>query len=82
MTNLSCQRPDLREYEKTGQPTRFHFSNNKRIEDIVLDLDAGRYVSTSYFNKGNHGYDNYLTPMNVSTLKPMQVRTTQNEMVR
>lgn len=66
MKNLSCQRPDLRQYEKAGLPTRFHFSNNRRIEDIVLDLDAGRYgsVSSSWYNMGNHGYDNYFTAMN------------------
>lgn len=68
MKKLACQRPDLRQYEKEGLPTRFHFSNNRRIEDIVLDMDAGRYgsVSSDYFNNGNHGYDNYFAAMNVS----------------
>ena len=69
MRNITCQRADLRQYEKSGLPTRFHMSNNDRIEDIVLDIDAGRYVSSSgYYGNGNHGYDNYFTAMNVNSL--------------
>ncbi|KAA0201529.1 hypothetical protein HAZT_HAZT005420, partial [Hyalella azteca] len=66
MRKLACQRTDMRTYEKSGLPKRFHFSNNRRIEDIVLDLDDGRYgsVSSSYYNNGNHGYDNYFPAMN------------------
>ena len=77
MRNLTCQRVDLRQYERSGLPTRFHFSNNKRIEDIVLDLDAGRYgsISSDWYNLGNHGYDNYNTEMAVSSAEKTRVRS-------
>ena len=65
MNDLACKRSDLRQYEKNGLPRRFHFSNNKRIEEIVLDVDAGRIVSSSWYISGNHGYDNYNQEMNV-----------------
>ena len=39
---LSCKREDLRAFTKQGLPHRLHFSNNPRIEDIVLDMDPGR----------------------------------------
>ena len=68
MDKLSCVRSDLRQYEKQGLPTRFHFSNNRRIEDIVLDVDPGRFVDTKWYDLGNHGYDNYFETMNVSAL--------------
>ncbi|KAF2368934.1 Type I phosphodiesterase/nucleotide pyrophosphatase/phosphate transferase [Trinorchestia longiramus] len=66
MEKLACNRTDLRVYEKEGLPKRFHFSNNVRIEDIVLDLDAGRFTTVydDYYSDGNHGYDNYFSSMN------------------
>ncbi|XP_069167904.1 venom phosphodiesterase-like isoform X2 [Procambarus clarkii] len=66
MEELSCQRKEMRVYPREGLPTRFHFSNNRRIEDIVLDLDPG-FVATISFgltSKGHHGYDNYFNDLN------------------
>lgn len=68
LEKLTCQREELRAYDYRDLPTRFHFSNNRRIEDIVLDLDAGYTVSVSsdFYLEGQHGYDNYEQKMNVS----------------
>ncbi|XP_063883864.1 venom phosphodiesterase-like [Scylla paramamosain] len=61
MSKLACKREELRVYQREDLPTRLHFSNNRRIEDIVLDLDPGYVatVSSSFSNLGNHGYDYY-----------------------
>lgn len=66
LEKLTCQREELRAYDYRDLPTRFHFSNNRRIENIVLDLDAGYTVSVSsdFYLKGQHGYDNYEQKMN------------------
>lgn len=70
MEQLSCVRSDLRVYEREGLPTRFHFANNRRIEDIVLDMDPGftASISSEWYAKGQHGYDNYFSVMNVRVL--------------
>lgn len=67
MSKLACQREELRLYRREELPTRLHFSNNRRIEDIVLDLDPGYVVSVSFnlSNLGQHGYDYYYQTMNV-----------------
>ena len=69
MSKLACKREELRVYLREDLPTRLHFSNNRRIEDIVLDLDPGYVatVSSSFSNLGNHGYDYYNHEMDVST---------------
>jgi len=68
LQQLSCKRPDLRQFAKGGLPRRWHFSNDRqhRIEDIVLDMDPGRTVpdGSGWVNRGNHGYDNYHPAMN------------------
>ncbi|XP_042858870.1 venom phosphodiesterase-like [Penaeus japonicus] len=66
LEKLSCQREELRAYDYRDLPTRFHFSHNRRIEDIVLDLDPGFTVTTSsdFYLEGQHGYDNYFQKMN------------------
>ncbi|KAG0720324.1 Venom phosphodiesterase 2 [Chionoecetes opilio] len=57
--------PYMRAYKPQDLPTRFHYSNNRRIGDIVLDFDSGFF--TTYQNgsilKGEHGYDNHLSTM-------------------
>ncbi|XP_076035464.1 venom phosphodiesterase-like isoform X2 [Oratosquilla oratoria] len=65
LKNLTCQRSEMRAYPRTGLPTRFHFTNNRRIEEVVLDLDPGYTVSYSsnWFLEGQHGYDNYFSQM-------------------
>ena len=71
MNKLACQREELRVYRKGDLPTRLHFSNNRRIEDIILDLDPGYVVSTSFgiTTLGNHGYDYHNHAMNVSVMQ-------------
>lgn len=66
MEDLVCRRDEMRVFEREGLPTRFHFSNNRRIEPIVLDLDPGFTGETGYdfFLNGEHGYDNYFSLMN------------------
>lgn len=65
MSNLSCKRPDMRVYSPADLPKRFHFSNNRRISDVIVNLDAGKTVTTntSWFLGGQHGYDNYFKEM-------------------
>lgn len=68
MGKLACKREELRVYLREDLPTRLHFSNNRRIEDIVLDLDPGYVttVSSNFSLQGNHGYDYYYHEMDVS----------------
>lgn len=70
MSKLACVREGMRVYRYEDLPTRLHFSNNRRIEDIIIDLDPGYVVSVSYdlSNLGQHGYDYYQETMNVSGL--------------
>nr|XP_045626408.1 venom phosphodiesterase-like [Procambarus clarkii] len=66
MKKLSCQRKEMRVYPREGLPTRFHFSNNRRIEPIVLDLDPGfvTKIYSTYSLEGQHGYDSHYRTMN------------------
>ncbi|XP_069945241.1 venom phosphodiesterase isoform X1 [Cherax quadricarinatus] len=66
MDKLVGQKKEMRVYPKEDLPTRYHFSNNRRIESIVLDLDAGWTTNISYPDalEGQHGYDNFFTSMN------------------
>ncbi|KAK7066956.1 ectonucleotide pyrophosphatase phosphodiesterase [Halocaridina rubra] len=67
MNALSCQRPEMRVYEKTTLPIRWHMNNQRSVEDIVLDVDAGYSVggdSSFKADAGEHGYDNFFSVMN------------------
>ncbi|XP_076035320.1 venom phosphodiesterase-like [Oratosquilla oratoria] len=66
LRNLTCRRPELRAYTKKGRPSRFHYTNNRRIEEVVFDLDPGYTISYSSnsADEGEHGYDNYAKEMN------------------
>nr|XP_045625603.1 venom phosphodiesterase 2-like [Procambarus clarkii] len=64
---LSCKRPEMRVYDKSTLPVRWHIGQQRRVEDIVFDLDDGFQVAkdnkyTTY--GGDHGYDNYFSSMN------------------
>lgn len=71
MSKLACIRDEMRVYRREDLPTRLHFSNNRRIEDIIVDLEPGYVGSVSYDNSnlGQHGYDYYEETMNVSELQ-------------
>ncbi|KAK7083710.1 hypothetical protein SK128_014600 [Halocaridina rubra] len=66
MEQLSCKHNSMRVFERAGLPTRLHFAKNRRIEDIVLDMDPGytASVTSDWYLMGQHGYDNYATVMN------------------
>ncbi|RXG54686.1 Ectonucleotide pyrophosphatase/phosphodiesterase family member 1 [Armadillidium vulgare] len=67
MNQLSCKVPQMRVYHKRHLPTRWHFGTQRRIENIVLDLDAGYQADFdgSYRpDEGDHGYDNIFYVMN------------------
>eukprot|EP00794_Sanderia_malayensis_P008019 gene8019-8878_t len=70
LTNLECKHENLRAYAKGSatMPSRIHYSNSRRIGDIVLISDVGwsilkRTGSCSSYYKGSHGYDNFHTEM-------------------
>ncbi|XP_045128469.1 venom phosphodiesterase 2-like [Portunus trituberculatus] len=67
MNSLSCRRPELRVYERTSLPARWHMGSQRRVEDIVVDLDPGFSVggdASFMADAGDHGYDNYFAVMN------------------
>ena len=69
MKTLSCRDPLLRVYHRRQLPVRWHMSAQPRVEDIVLDLDAGYQaaIKPNYeSDAGDHGYDYYFSVMNVS----------------
>lgn len=67
MSKLACKRDAMRVYRREDLPTRLHFANNRRIEDIIVDLAPGYVASVSYdlSNLGQHGYDFYHETMHV-----------------
>ncbi|KAJ8394659.1 hypothetical protein AAFF_G00044620 [Aldrovandia affinis] len=63
--NMTCTKPDqeVKPYLKPHLPKRFHYANNRRIEDVTvlvnaLWLFASYEDSLSYCSGGTHGYDN------------------------
>ncbi|XP_063883687.1 venom phosphodiesterase-like isoform X2 [Scylla paramamosain] len=61
LNKLSCPpgAPSIRAFPPEDLPTRFHYSYNSRIGDIVLDFDSGYYTTYNYTLDGEHGYDNH-----------------------
>nr|XP_002120081.1 venom phosphodiesterase 2-like isoform X2 [Ciona intestinalis] len=64
-SQLSCQTEDTRWQvfsKQTDLPKRYHYANNKRIEEIQLVVDdewlAGSTNTTTFCDGGMHGYDN------------------------
>jgi hypothetical protein len=39
MANMSCKTPHLKVFEKSQLPKRHHYANNKRIDDIIVDVE-------------------------------------------
>lgn len=65
---LECGDTHIRVFTKEGVPMRLHYTNNKRIDDVILDADDQWVISrsgssSSCFLKGNHGYDNLYASM-------------------
>ncbi|KAL8580376.1 hypothetical protein ACOMHN_037475 [Nucella lapillus] len=67
VNKLECSEPHMRVYTKESMPMRHHYTNNARIDDVLLDADdrwlISRSGSTKYCNGGNHGYDNLYASM-------------------
>ncbi|XP_076061397.1 venom phosphodiesterase-like [Oratosquilla oratoria] len=64
---LACRRREMRVYLKEVMPVRWHLNNQRRVESLVLDLNAGYSVGadrTFKADNGDHGYDNYFASMN------------------
>ncbi|XP_045621686.2 venom phosphodiesterase isoform X1 [Procambarus clarkii] len=71
LRRLSCQLEGMRVFRPEDLPKRLHYSNNRRLGDIVLDLDPGYFVKDLRPNiksrpplQGLHGYDYYFPEMN------------------
>lgn len=67
MRQLSCRREEMRVYDPKGLPKRVHFSYNRRIEDLIIDVDPGYALNLKpmdWVMDGVHGYDNIFPEMN------------------
>ncbi|RXN25203.1 ectonucleotide pyrophosphatase phosphodiesterase family member 2-like protein [Labeo rohita] len=75
VANMSCKRPEqqITPYLKHHLPKRFHYANNRRIEDVSVLVNPRwlfeRYPgSLTFCSGGNHGYDNDVYSMQASFL--------------
>lgn len=54
--------PNLKVWEKNEIPERLHYGSNPRIQDIVIEAEAGYSVgfnpNSKHYSGGTHGYDN------------------------
>ncbi|XP_063593614.1 ectonucleotide pyrophosphatase/phosphodiesterase family member 1-like [Penaeus indicus] len=56
-----CKNPRVRVLQKSLLPRRYHYANNHRIEDVILDTKPGTRVVIDFKNyckKGEHGFNN------------------------
>ncbi|KAK7482281.1 hypothetical protein BaRGS_00026524, partial [Batillaria attramentaria] len=59
--SLECETNHYRVFTKDSVPKRFHFANNDRIGDVIVDVQDGWLVygkTPRNCLAGNHGYDN------------------------
>lgn len=66
LKNLICANPHLNVYTKTTLPVRHHYTNNNRIDSVLLDVESEWLVTRNFINTcsgGNHGYDNIYKSM-------------------
>ncbi|KAB7499304.1 Venom phosphodiesterase 2 [Armadillidium nasatum] len=57
---LKCTESSLRALEKNEVPIRYHYTNNPRIGDLILDAKSGSRIATAKEDKcldGEFGYD-------------------------
>ncbi|KAG8181347.1 hypothetical protein JTE90_007755 [Oedothorax gibbosus] len=69
-SQLRCRSEHLRVFEKEHLPVRMHYRDNRRIEPIILDTDAGWTIfkedylpSHKWCTGGAHGYDHFFPDM-------------------
>ncbi|XP_069126683.1 uncharacterized protein [Argopecten irradians] len=64
---LMCNTSVMKVFTKDTVPKRFHYLNNPRVGDILLDMADRWLVSTSSYysgcDGGNHGWDNIFRSM-------------------
>ncbi|XP_078319808.1 uncharacterized protein LOC111119482 isoform X2 [Crassostrea virginica] len=66
MDLLNCKSGHLQMFSKSDVPVRHHYTNNKRIGDVIMDVQAQWMVAkdkNTYCLEGNHGYDNLYKSM-------------------
>ncbi|XP_071118759.1 uncharacterized protein [Haliotis cracherodii] len=66
VSDLECRTEHFKVFTRDTLPARFHYSNNERIGDLVVDVEEGWLVykkQRNYCPKGSHGYDNRLKSM-------------------
>ncbi|XP_050692427.1 venom phosphodiesterase-like isoform X2 [Eriocheir sinensis] len=67
MRALACKRKELRVYERELLPVRWHMGGQKRVEEVVVEVDPGYSVggdATFDPDEGEHGYDGFFPSMN------------------
>ncbi|XP_046845830.1 venom phosphodiesterase 2-like [Xenia sp. Carnegie-2017] len=66
---IKCKNDSFQSFYKWDLPKRMHFSNNKRIDDVIVLADVGELLSVNSSRKypkcsrGAHGYDSILPDM-------------------
>ncbi|OWF35917.1 Ectonucleotide pyrophosphatase/phosphodiesterase family member 3 [Mizuhopecten yessoensis] len=66
LKRLECKSGHFHAFSQQDIPVRHHYSNNPRIGDVILDVQAKWTVSrkrSSFCLQGNHGYDNLYKSM-------------------
>ncbi|XP_045599499.2 venom phosphodiesterase 2 [Procambarus clarkii] len=61
LETLSCKNPKVRALPKKLLPRRYHYTNNPRIESVILDTMPNTRVVTNtqnYCRNGEHGFNN------------------------
>ncbi|KAG7154958.1 Ectonucleotide pyrophosphatase/phosphodiesterase family member 2-like [Homarus americanus] len=61
LQTLSCKNPRVRALPKRLLPRRYHYTNNPRIERVILDTKPNTRVVTNsknYCKNGEHGFNN------------------------
>lgn len=67
MRALACKRQEMRVYERELLPVRWHMGAQRRVEEVVVEVDPGYTVggaATFEADEGEHGYDEHFPAMN------------------
>ncbi|XP_074642804.1 venom phosphodiesterase 2-like [Tubulanus polymorphus] len=65
LSELRCKNEHLDVYRKEDLPKRLHYSNSRRIEELVLNSEDGWqfYMRNGTCGGGSHGFDNIYASM-------------------
>ena len=61
--NLKSNLPNAKIYLKSEVPVEYHYSNNRRIFDIIIEADEGVYIGSNTNLHATHGYNSVLPSM-------------------